>query len=428
MGIKEFLSGAQLGLQAKGLRMDEKKQAMLARMYEEQISSMQAGRQQSESQRGFLESAAQTFQQARAPIADEFFPGQETVRKPLDMSELAASLLPDLMRAQPGSIIPLLQMMQPGGGETPKTAISAILQKLGPDATIQDVIAAQKQLSPETDFEKGYADYIKRHPGAPRESYRRIWEKEGKEKDSQTYLLPDKTTALSFDGGRTYVGGDGISHKMPAGAVKITTTFTGPEMSMLRTQRQVEQEISPQAGQRRPEAMREVAISGTGPYSMLEAAVDKILGGFGVDLVIGKEGLFPDTQENRQMLRAIKQTGKNALMNSARGAIWEQKRIDELFPDPDRFFTNPRTEAQKFKVLRDTLMAERTHNNEAIVTATDPKVVSDLARSNVEIDRLLSLIGRDKTEVPVITNNEEFQQLPSGTKFKDPQGNIRMKP
>jgi len=76
---------------------------------------------------------------------------------------------------------------------------------------------------------------------------------------------------------------------------------------------------------------------------MLAAAFDAIAGGMGIDLVLGKEGFFTETQENRQVLRTIKQIGKAALMNSSRGAIWEQQRIDRLFPDPDRFWRNPRT-------------------------------------------------------------------------------------
>ena len=99
----------------------------------------------------------------------------------------------------------------------------------------------------------------------------------------------------------------------------------------------------------------------------------------------------------------IKQVGKQALMNSARGAIWEQKNIDKLFPDPNTFFTNPVTEANKFKVLREVMIEERAVNNKAIVSAISPKEIDKLRTANTDINRLLSLIG----ETPSMLSAED---------------------
>jgi len=86
------------------------------------------------------------------------------------------------------------------------------------------------------------------------------------------------------------------------------------------------------------------------------------------------------------------------LMNSARGAIWEQQRIDELFPDPDKTFTNPRIEARKFGNLIDIVTNEKKFNNQAIVGAITPKEVEKYRASNNEINRLLSLISNPDIE------------------------------
>ncbi|MFH1883437.1 MAG: hypothetical protein ABIL62_12085, partial [Planctomycetota bacterium] len=108
---------------------------------------------------------------------------------------------------------------------------------------------------------------------------------------------------------------------------------------------------------------------------------------------------FPDMADAKQYLRSVKQMGKAALMNSARGAIWEQQRIDELFPDPDKTFTNPRIEARKFGNLMSILSQEKTFNNQAIIESLTPKEVEKYRTSNNEIDRLLSLISEPSTGI-----------------------------
>jgi hypothetical protein len=211
---------------------------------------------------------------------------------------------------------------------------------------------------------------------------------------AQNYLLSDKTMVISTDGGKTYKTPDGSMAPMPHDAVKVSATITGQELAMFRAQAQAEGEETPSGNQPRlSDDMQKKAESGTGPYSMLKASIDKLFGGIAINEIFGSEGFFQDTQENRQVLRTIKQLGKAALMNSARGAVWEQERIDELFPDPDKLFVNPKTEAKKFKVIREALLETKYFNNEAIKRGTMPSEVSQLRNSNTEIDRLLALIG-----------------------------------
>ena len=228
---------------------------------------------------------------------------------------------------------------------------------------------------------------------------------------AQNYLLPDNSIVRSFDGGRTYEEADGRTHSMPYTAVKITATVTGEELGMIKAKGAVEKETKIATGLLETKTAEEAAKGGTGPYRKLAAVIDNVLGGVGVDIIFGKEGIFPDTQENRQILRTIKQTGKMALMTSSRGAIYEQKIIDTLFPDPDKTWRNPRIEANKFKVLRQTLITEREFNNRAIQTAVSPKEVSDLRKSNTEIDRLLALMGQGQPKQGISPLTEDDESL-----------------
>jgi hypothetical protein len=179
---------------------------------------------------------------------------------------------------------------------------------------------------------------------------------------------------------------------LPFDAVKVKTELSGKDLSVIEAKKQAGADLGKGREPSGSIPVNEIAKGGTGPWNMLKAAIDNLFGGAGIDALFGAEGFFPDTQQNRQVLRVIKQVGKSALMNSSRGAIWEQERIDKLFPDPDRFFTNPRTEAKKFKTLRDTLVMEKEFNNKAIQAAVDPVEVSKLRQANIEIDRLLILI------------------------------------
>jgi len=218
------------------------------------------------------------------------------------------------------------------------------------------------------------------------------------EKAGTNWMLSDKSTVTSFDGGRTFKNATGQTLPMPYDAVKYNATVSGSEMSMIKAKSQAEGENT-KSGELpaiSSEEMVQKAKSGTGPYATMKATIDHLLGGFGVDALFGKDGFFQETQESRQVLNTVKQIGKSALMNSSRGAIWEQQRIDDLFPDPNKFFVNPTTEAKKFVALRGILKQEKKFNNKAIPSAVSATEVAKLRNSNTEIDRLLTLIGTNE--------------------------------
>jgi len=313
---------------------------------------------------------------------------------------------PGFIGARLGSSVQIIDARQKPRGWLPKTKEEAIELKRAGQApayklgTLKDFnVGNQSVQHVYTGPEKGWAPTGRK---APRFA-----------KTAQGFLLPDNTTVLSYDGGRTYKGKNGKTLPMPYNAVKTSVTMTGQEIAMMKAKKQAEGTLRGTPGTMPGIMPERAAQKGTGPYRMLAATIDAILGGMGADLLIGKEGFFPDTQENRQLLRTIKQVGKSALMNSSRGAIWEQEKIDKLFPDPNKLFANPRTEARKFKVLREVLLQEKDSNNRAIVAAITPEEVSGLRKSNIDINKLLALIGKNTERE--ITTQEEFDALPSGS-------------
>jgi len=218
---------------------------------------------------------------------------------------------------------------------------------------------------------------------------------------------------------------------MPPDAMQVKATLDGSDLNMLEAQRKAQKNVDSQQSAIDSSAdLQKSAELGTGIYSGIAAFIDATAGAVGMDKLIGLKGLFPDTQESRQILRIIKQTSKEAFLNSAKGATWEQKTIDKLFPDPDKLFSNPRTEAKKFIALRKTLLSELQFNNKAIATAIHPEEIKRLSKSNTLIEQTLSLIGRGikKQGVPPQISDEVWANLKPGDKFYDEKGKLRVKP
>jgi len=224
------------------------------------------------------------------------------------------------------------------------------------------------------------------------------WLKGQSPKEGKSYLLPDGTMVQSFDGGRTYLNENGENVNMPTGAVRSNYQFTGSDYNALMAKKEATAELEGRAAPDRIGDVERSARIGTGPYANLKAFVDAVVGGVGLDKLIGKNGLYQTEQQARQELKTIRQIGKGVLMNSKRWSIREQERIDELFPEPGALLRNPVTEAKKFKTLRKIMKMERHFNNQSIKTAVTPKEVERLREANNEIDRFLYIIGEDETK------------------------------
>ena len=213
--------------------------------------------------------------------------------------------------------------------------------------------------------------------------------KPGTTKTGVNFVTPSGDVVLSVDGGLT----DRTGAKIPPGSIKVTGQTPLSETLAQRARTEAVQDIETQPTGAVGFDAREAALAGTGPFATLAAATDAVLGGIGLDKIFGDDGFFPDIQEARQQLRLLKQTGKAALLNSARGAIWEQEKIDQLFPDPDKIVRNPRTEAQKLKAIKTTLRQEVNFNNRKIASGATAKEIEKLRLSNFDLERTLEMLG-----------------------------------
>ena len=131
------------------------------------------------------------------------------------------------------------------------------------------------------------------------------------------------------------------------------------------------------------------AKKGTGPYAALASAFDNIVAG----LIPGAREAFQDTQANRQFLRALIVLGRSALVVNPRFPVAEMSLVAKLFPDPDAFFANPETEANKFVELKNMALAQKRSNLEALQLGIEDTATRQAVQANnFELDRLLGLI------------------------------------
>ena len=151
-----------------------------------------------------------------------------------------------------------------------------------------------------------------------------------------------------------------------------------------------------------------------------------------LDNYIGKDGFFPENNKNRQLLRKLKKLGVPLFTTSSRGAVWDLKSAGALFPDVDSFWRNPRSEAGKIAILRDQARQVMRANDEAIANpATSPKLIQDYTKNNRDFEHLLNMIGSETQQAggqTTISNDAEYDALPSGTVFTGPDGVTRRKP
>lgn len=241
---------------------------------------------------------------------------------------------------------------------------------------------------------------------------------------SENWILPDKTNAISYDRGRSYQGSDGKSYKMPSNAIKVPGGATLGEIGAEAGRKQATEQLGGIGGGLEPVISPEEATkgksffqAGVGPYSMVQAAVNKVAGGAGVDKIFGKEGFYNETEDNRQQLRLLRNEVYGAFKQSDRGSEWDQKRVNAFTPDPGSFWSNPATEARKFDKLRNALVTEKKYNLLAITRARTPKRIEDLEIANEKIDRLMIVLGTGKQDI--LNSKEQSlinKYLPKGKK------------
>jgi hypothetical protein len=202
----------------------------------------------------------------------------------------------------------------------------------------------------------------------------------------------------------------GRTHEIPSeGSLK--TTATGDEATRLLTRRKVRETLEKEKGMALPKkptipSVEEAALGGTGPYRKIGAMIEGFAGGLGADKLWGAKGIFPETAENRQSLKMFRNKVYGALKNSERGAVYDQKMVFDLAPNPDAFWRNPRIEARKVDDIVYRLLDAREANMTMLGQTSSPEKMEKLMASNVEIDSLLKLLT-PKTPEGIMTPEEQ---------------------
>jgi hypothetical protein len=229
---------------------------------------------------------------------------------------------------------------------------------------------------------------------------------------AKAFKINNLGIVLSYDGGRTYTAADGSSASMPnTGVQPLSDTIAASEAAKMRIQLSAGRDLaemddmlglismggtrenpvplsSLDAGLMR-DAM-DAARGGTGPYAGFAVALDNVFGG----LIPQARKAFQKTQANKQFLRGVTILTRSALVVNPRFPVAEMEKVAVLFADPDKFFANPETEANKFVELKRLALSQRRANLQALNEGVqDDKTRQAVMSNNFEIDRLLGMLS-----------------------------------
>jgi hypothetical protein len=245
---------------------------------------------------------------------------------------------------------------------------------------------------------------------------------------AQAYMLIEAVegggdaVVMSYDGGQTYIGDDGLPRQLPPKTVKLNDLHAADVYRRLKVKAGAKGELAKldaanavfleipmfdQTG----EAMKnggqtiksedqvlvrdvmKAVRNGTGLWSNINAAINAIAGGLVAPETFSE--LFKDTEEGRQYVRMVRVLGRSALAASPRFAEGDLKQTQTLFADDSTILANPVTEANKMLALADALNIELRAKLEVLSSDTpqDPTVVA-VAQSKIqEIYRLQNFLG-----------------------------------
>jgi len=133
----------------------------------------------------------------------------------------------------------------------------------------------------------------------------------------------------------------------------------------------------------------EAAREGTGPWAGLTALLDNVYGG-----ITGTDA-FQDTMANRQFLRGITVLGRSALVVNPRFPVAEMENVQALFPDPDRFWVNPQSQANQLIEMKRLASAQLLKNLQMIAPGggASSDMIPDIEANNRELERLLDILA-----------------------------------
>ena len=236
----------------------------------------------------------------------------------------------------------------------------------------------------------------------------------------------DNNLYISYDNGKTYTNEEGKSTPMPTGAVPLSDTTTFDVIKSTKVRKKAAAELAQLdglvlnsitnsgvsgdwsstnnnintggEGQTRQDivAVRdalEMARKGTGFYSAITALLDNassVVPSFLKPEFVQEFGR--NTQQAKQYLRAIRVLGRSALVVNNRFPVAEMATVGVLFPDPDAFFRDPTSEADKFIALKRQALEVYRINLRELETGLPKELQKAVQANNLEIKRLLSLL------------------------------------
>jgi len=154
-----------------------------------------------------------------------------------------------------------------------------------------------------------------------------------------------------------------------------------------------------------PNEFVEAANKGTGLWGLLFAALNQVGGATPLT-----DNWFQDVADARQSLKGLILLGRAALILSPRFPVYELQKVEEVFPSTGMTF-NAKTEANKLIKLKEMLTDQLEANKENLQrTYSDPSIISDIEKNNVQINNLLyKLRGIDTTNTNLVTEEEQIE-------------------
>lgn len=253
------------------------------------------------------------------------------------------------------------------------------------------------------------------------------------DRNSTMYLMKGRdgqsNIVRSFDGGKTYLAPDGTYKQLPAeNAVEISNDTAFETLRQAQVANKANKTLENGTGAPVRQPAESAAMKGTGPWSNVQAAINAVAGGLGLDKAFGKEGMFVENEANRDYLRKLNQLAKPALMNNPRNPVSEQEIVERFLPNPDSLWANPRTEWIKIPQLRDVLRERLKANNEALADGSlRPEEVSKLQQNNIETKRVLEMMGEGPGATDQLGNvvKPKAQQQPAAATMVPKVGDVR---
>ncbi len=153
--------------------------------------------------------------------------------------------------------------------------------------------------------------------------------------------------------------------------------------------------ISKTQGELESSITEETLRKGTGPFSATVAFMSNVFGPF----LPGLSETAKENKEARKSLSVFSQRAKSALLNSSRGAIWEQQILEgRILPTP-KILVDPQAEFAGLIKLRDILGEELSFQKNVLQQPNlDLSTRKKLISNNIELEALIRQISQGQQQ------------------------------